>query len=211
MKKQSTAPAVCALLPLVGLAVLGCQPALPELLPGTREVKPPTEPHAVLEPGAPFDAAPRVVRVRVVPEDGAAADASRALFVKGHVGPGHVRQVQNGEVSEALAERVLPALTWPEGDGSIVIAPSVALAPGVTYGVLSGDPPLGVDLRVAAVDGVAMLDRVWPPLEAPGAGPFAIFCGDSALAAPPPRMELDPGGIPAALELGVFQGMSPSC
>src|SRR5262249_51184123 len=154
---------------------LGCQPSLPDVLPGTRAAASHTEPHALLEPSAPFDAAPRVVRVRVVPEDGATADPSRALFVKGHVGPAHVREVQNGEVSGALAERILPALTWAEEDGSIVIAPGVALAPGVTYGVLSGDPALGVDLRAAPADGALLLDRIWPPPDAAGAGPFAIY------------------------------------
>src|SRR5262249_10951868 len=108
-------------------------------------------------------------------------------------------------------ERILPALTWAEGDGSIVIAPGVVLDPGVTYGVLSGDPPLGVDLRASAVDGALMLDRLWPPPDADGAGPFAIFCRDGPLAPPPPSMELDPGGIAATLDLTVFEGMSPSC
>src|SRR5262249_28742267 len=152
-----------SLVPVLGLVVLGCQPSLPEPLHGSRAPEPDAEPYAALEPEAPFDAAPRVARVRVVPGSGAVADASRALFVKGHVGPGHVRQVQNFEISEALSERVLPALTWAEDDGSIVIAPGIALAPGVTYGVLSGDPPLGVDLRAAAEDGASLLERVWPP------------------------------------------------
>lgn len=211
MQKRSTACTMFSLVPVLGLVALGCQPSLPEPFPGSRPPEPDTEPHAVLEPDAPFDAASRVVRIRVVPAEGALADASRALFVKGHVGPAHVRQVQNFDVSEALSERVLAALTWADDDGSIVIAPGIALEPGVTYGVLSGDPPLGVDLRATAADSAAFLHKVWPPVNALGAGPFAIFCGDQPLAAPPSRVELDPGGVSGALARGVYLGMSPSC
>lgn len=221
MKKRSTAPPSCSLpsvlaltaLWAVALALAGCQPTLPDLRPGSGAAgtEAEGEPRALLEPAAPFEEAPRVARVRFVPAPGTAADASRVLFVKGHVGPGHVRQVESGDVSEALRERVLPALAWLDEDGSIVVAPSILLEPGVTYGVVSGAPPLGVNLRGAAKDDTVLLDRAWPPPEAPGAGPFAIYCGINPLAAPPPRVDLEPGGLAASLDLLASRGMSPSC
>ncbi|MEZ4301450.1 MAG: hypothetical protein R3B70_41335, partial [Polyangiaceae bacterium] len=155
--------------------------------------------------------APPVVRARVVPANGESVDPSRVLFVKGHVGDGHVRQVENDDVSQALSERVVPAVTWSLADGSVVIAPSVVLEPGETYGVLSGEPPLGVDVRVAKNDSVPVLRRAWPPPEAPAPAPFAIFCGDSALASPPSVVPVSPGEAPARLRRGVFHEIGDSC
>ena len=166
-------------------AGLGCQPALP-LPAGSGPGETPGEPHALLEPDAPFDAAPRVVRVRIVPEEGGATDPSRLLFVRGHVGDGHVRQVEHADISEALAERALPAFVWSDDDGSAILAPTDPLEPGLTYGVLSGDPPLGVDVRPAPDDPVPLLARVWPPPATPESGPFAIFCDTGDPAANPP-------------------------
>lgn len=213
--RASLALAVSAL--TVGL---GCQPALPAP-GGSDSAGSPGVAHALLEPEAPFDAAPRVARVRIVPDEGAVADPSRVLFVRDHVGPGHVRQVEDADISEALADRVLPASVWSEGDGSIVIAPAAPLERGATYGVLSGDPPLGIDLQATTADLSPLLARVWPPPGAPGApdapgpegGPFAILCREDgvSLANPPAEITLAPADTPATLTLGAAPGIAPWC
>lgn len=192
-------------------AAVGCQPSLPSI-PGSRADPggPPSAPHVLLEPESAFESAPPVVRARIFPAADATADASRLLFVRGHVGDGHVRQVEDGDVSQALGERILPALTWPLEDGSVVIAPAQALDPGVTYGVLSGDPPLGADLHVTAEDPVPLLHHLWPPADAP-AGSFAIFCGEDDLGAPPATVELAPGDVRATASLGVFNEVGHRC
>jgi hypothetical protein len=185
-------------------AVLGCQPSLPSIGGGRGDPgAPPREPHVLLEPDTPLDAAPPVLRARVVPGEDAVADPSRVLFVRGHVGDAHVRQVEDGDLSQALTERILPVVTWPLDDGSVVLAPAQALEPGVTYGVLSGDPPLGVDVRIAAEDTVPLLHHTWPPLDAP-AGPFAVLCGDDPLDMPPSHLTLAPGDVPAEMTSGVL-------
>lgn len=199
------------LLVLSGCAALGCQPSLP--WPPDHRAGPgeaPGEPHVLLEPDSPLEAAPPVLRARIVPGDDGAADPSRVLFVRGHVGDAHVRQVENGEVSQALTERILPAVAWAAGDGSAVIAPIGPLDPGATYGILSGDPPLGADVRVAPSDPVPILRHAWPPADAP-AGPFAVFCGDADLETAPPRVVLDPGDVPAVLNIGVFEALGARC
>lgn len=192
-------------------AMLGCDPTVPSL-PGTAVASEP--PHVVLFPDASPDLVPPVVRVRVVPEPGAFTDVSRLLFVIGHVGPAHVRQVENDEVSNALFERVVPASTWLEEDGSAVIAPTVVLEAGETYGVLSGDPALGVELHVDPADPVPVLARTWPPVDSVDsveAGAFAIFCGDRALATPPAEVELAPHGLAAVVQGGASAGIEPRC
>ena len=173
-------------------------------------VSPATEPHARLAPEAPFDDAPRVLRVEVVPSPGDTVDLSRLYFVRGHVGPAHLRQVENGEMSAALTERVLPAITFVR-DGASVLAPLLALEPGATYGVLSGNPPLGFDLHVSKEDVAPLLERVWPPVGAAGAGPFAIFCGEAPLAVGPSSFELEPVSVPAALVPGAAARLGPAC
>lgn len=223
-KKQPSAPrarsppfALCAC-----AVALGCQPALP-YPSGSGPGEAPAEPHALLEPDAPFGAAPRVVRVRIVPEEGGATDPSRLLFVRGHVGDGHVRQVEHADISNALAERALPALVWSDDDGSAILAPTDPLDPGATYGVLSGDPPLGIDVRPVREDPVPLLTHVWPPPATPESGPFAIFCdtghppedppGGLApdLPAPPDRLALSPGDIEATATLGASPTMPGPC
>lgn len=191
-------------------AALGCRPSLP-LGDGRGDpADPPRDPHVLLEPESAPEAAPPVLRAHVFPAEDAVADASRVLFVRGHVGDGHVRQVEDGDVSQALSERILPALAWPMDDGSVVIAPSVVLDPGATYGILSGDPPLGADVHITGEDPVPLLRRVWPPPDAP-AGPFAIFCGDDDLARPPALLALAPGDIHASSNIGVFDSIGAGC
>lgn len=196
---------------LLVLVASACQPSLPSPSPadGTA-VSPATEPHATLEPDSPFEDAPRVLRVHVVPSPGDVVDLARLFFVRGHVGPAHVRQVENDDLSAALTERILPAVIFAR-DGAGVLAPLVALEPGATYGVLSGDPPLGFDLHVSKADPAPLLDRVWPPPDAADAGPFAIFCGDAPLALAPSRVELDPVALPAAVLLGAAARIGATC
>lgn len=215
MSMRALLPTFSALLLILCAAALGCQPTLPDRFgDGGGSTSEAQQPHAVIEPEAPLDAAPRVVRVRIVPAAGATADAARVLFVRGHVGAGHIRQVVNDSVSQALTERVVPAITWTEEDGSVVLAPGEVLEPGETYGVLSADPPLGIDLRIDTGDPVPVLAQVWPPAGADAAGGFAIFCGEREIAAvPTPLAEvvLAPGDVAATMALGVADGIGSSC
>lgn len=189
----------------------GCQPSLPAGLSGRADPAAlPREPEVALDPQSPFDAAPPVLRAHIFPEEGAEVDASRVLFVRGHVGDGHVRQVEHGDLSQALQDRILPSVSWSLDDGSVVLAPALALDPGVTYGVLSGDPPLGEDIRVLSADAAPLLRRVWPPPGA-AAGPFAVLCGEGELAPPPPQITVGPGEIEAAVTIGAVDSIGERC
>src|SRR4051794_8991168 len=81
-----------------------------------------------LDPPSPLDAAPPVWRARIAPA-GAPIDPARVVFVQGHLGPAHLRQIQNDERSKALSKRILPAIVWredPSNDASAVIVAPVA-------------------------------------------------------------------------------------
>ncbi len=163
-----------------------------------------------LEPDSPFDDAPRVLRVEIAPPAGETVDPARLFFVRGHVGPAHVRQVENEDLSAALTERLLPVIAFSR-DGTGVLAPLLTLEPGATYGVLSGSPPLGLDLHISETDEAPLLDRVWPPPDTPGAGPFAIFCGPTPLSIEAASLDLDPTAIPAAFLLGAAARTGSGC
>src|SRR5262245_54371786 len=114
-------PAALALAATMLLA-LACDPELPF---------PPAAGSAAgivvtLDPSAPLDAAPPVLRVRIA-STGAAIDLARVVLAEGHLGPAHLRQIQRDERSMALSKRILPAIVWredPSNDRSdVIVAP----------------------------------------------------------------------------------------
>jgi hypothetical protein len=202
------------------LSALGCQPELPSPSgePGGAAVATSPamhDPEARIEPDSPLDAAPRVLRVRILPAAEAPVDPARLLFVRGHVTDALVAEVERGAVSAALAKRAVPAIAWPDKNGAAVLAPTEALDPDTTYGLLSGDPPLGVDIHVAAADSMALLARTWPPQAVPDPGRFAVFCDTSApghdLAEPHPHAELSPGDAGATVQRGIAGPLGARC
>ncbi|MBK8256056.1 MAG: lamin tail domain-containing protein [Polyangiaceae bacterium] len=189
---------------------IGCQPSLPD----PTDWGPPTEtaePSVQLEPEADFSLAPPVVRFRFHPGDSAEIDLKRLLFVEGHVGDGHLRQVVNSDVSETLAERVLPTLAWKEPDGTAVLAPTHVLTLGATYGVLSGEPALLADLSVTNVDPVPLLMRTWPSAETSSFSNFAIVCGESGPFQSPSGALFSPGNVLSTVEQGIWGGLGSNC
>lgn len=189
---------------------IGCQPALPDP-PGERPSEEITAPSIQLEPAGNFAQAPPVVRVRIVPGDSVEIDLKRLFFVEGHVGEGHLRQVVNSELSEALTERVMPTLAWKEPDGSAVLAPTHVLSLGATYGVLSGEPAVMADLDIVKTDPVPTLMRTWPPADGKSFSNFAIACGETSLFQSPSNVFFSPGNMEAAVQQGIWGGLGLSC
>lgn len=200
MKEQISLPGlVSAFSPTLAVMLLtflssGCRPELP--LPGSNPLSVADPPEFVvkIEPEAPLDAAPRVLRAHLSWAD--SIDKDRVFLIRGEVSEYHLRQIERGDLTKTLQERVVPALVWPEQNGEIVIAPTQVLEGGQTYAVASGEPSKVVHFVVRDVDELPILRRVWPPAEIPGR--LFIFCADISLAdvtAPVPADPLGPMGF----------------
>jgi hypothetical protein len=103
MSPSSTSPASLALLLLV---LAACQPALPDR-PDRTGVGEGSEAFVEPSPAAPLDALPPVFRLRA-----AAPGVEAFLLFRGEMREGHVRQLERGEMSLALAERLVETLSW---------------------------------------------------------------------------------------------------
>jgi hypothetical protein len=69
-----------------------------------------------VEPAAPLDAVPAVLRLRLDLDGGPPpppdAEPTRFVLVAGEVGSAHLGQLARNEISAALEERALPAARW---------------------------------------------------------------------------------------------------
>lgn len=200
---------------LLSLVVLltACSPDLSlTLARGPSATAPDGEPSLALEPSTVDGGAPSIVRLRVV----GAPTVSPEAFVlaSGEIGAAQLRQLRSGDVSRALAERLVPVLAWAEGEGegrTTVIAPTTPLEPGGQYTIASGEPSLALLFHVAEVDLTPTLTRTWPPIEDTRTARFAVYCGQ----APLPRLSLPvvtaPLGFLGTLHTGVTAQAGARC
>ena len=162
------------------------------------------------EPGAPLDAAPPVLRLRV--DSSAGLDPARVALVLGDVGPVQLRELGKGNISTAFAKRFVPALTWRDG-AALVIAPTVTLEAQEPYTLAIGEARTTATVQVAEADPVPLLRRVWPPEDA--AAPvdaFAVWCGDAPLPHLGAEVRLDPDGPTGWIRRGaVDAGAGAAC
>ncbi|WP_044985758.1 lamin tail domain-containing protein [Sorangium cellulosum] len=174
-------------------------------------------PELHIEPEAPLHAAPPVLRLRVrlpgaSPEG---VDPARALVVRGKVGAAHLRQIEQGELSKALSERVIPSIAWldgmPPGDLTLTVAPLVPLAPGETYAVASGSPVFSHHLQIAAEGSPPVLPRIWPPPDAGASLGLGVWCGDAPLPETAAAATLEPSGPAGELRRGAVEGIGARC
>ncbi|WP_437877775.1 lamin tail domain-containing protein [Sorangium sp. So ce513] len=174
-------------------------------------------PELQIEPAAPLDAAPPVLRLRVrLPGSAAGSvDPGRALVVRGKLGAAHRRQIEQGELSNALAKRVVPSIAWlndaPSGDLWLTVAPLAPLAPGETYAVASGSPAFSHHFQVAAEGSPPVLPRLWPPPDAGASLTLGVWCGDAPLPETAAPAALAPEGPPGELRRGAVGGIGARC
>jgi Lamin Tail Domain len=137
-----------------------------------------------VEPAAPIDAAPRVLRLRAeLP--GLTLDPTRFALVQGTLGPRQAREFYDGNVSATLSQQIVETLSWNDGDAE-TLAPTAPLQTGATYTLVVADVAAVVSVQVAASDSVPLLERVWPPDGASGTAAFAVWCGDDVV----PRVDM---------------------
>lgn len=197
-----------ALLLAPAFAALACNPDLPFPVdvPGADG-----ELSLTLDPPAPLDAAPPVLRLRVALA-GAVLDPARVVLVSGSLGPAHLRQLQRGEPSKALSKRIIPALIWSdaadEAGEAVVVAPTAPLVAGELYAIAAGDPPTAIEIRITAADPAPFLPRIWPPEGGAATAALGVWCGDDPLPALDVAASLEPGGPAGSIRRGAFPGAS---
>jgi hypothetical protein len=168
-----------------------------------------------VEPAAPPDAVPPILRLRLLFDAGPPVDPARVFLIEGEVGPAHIRQIEKGALSKALSKRIVPALVWPDDAASpeqgIEVAPTVPLELGATYTLVSGEPSFAAPLRVLEDDSAMTLARVWPPLEEGITASLGIWCGADGLAPLEVSAALEPGGPRGLIRAGAVEGAGFRC
>ena len=158
-------------------------------------------------PSAPLDAAASVVDIRLdEPPDGVTAD--RVVVATGVLDQ-HLRELEEDNVSMALAARILEVVAWTEPSGAIVLSPSAALDAGETYSVALADAFVSATFSVAAAP-PPVLPRIWPPVGEAASTSFGVWCGASALEGPAVSARLEPAGPSGELAIGV-DGVDARC
>lgn len=163
-----------------------------------------------LEPSAPLDAAPAVVRIHLrAPADGPPPnpplDPERFVLVQGAAGPAQLGQLAREEISAALAERMLPTLAWSEDEYHVVLVPTVPLEAEQPYAVASGAPKFTADLVVRSDDPLPTWPRIWPPVGESASSGIGVWCGDGALPLHSETTVLVPDPWPGSLATGALR------
>ncbi|WP_437289951.1 lamin tail domain-containing protein [Sorangium sp. So ce406] len=174
-------------------------------------------PELQIDPAAPLDAAPPVLRllVRLPAAAAGSVDPGRALILRGKIGAAHLRQIEQDDLSNALAERVVPSIAWlneaPTGDLWLTVAPLAPLAPGETYAVASGSPAFSHHIQVATEGSPPVLPRLWPPPDGGASLTFGVWCGDAPLPEMAAAAALAPGGPAGELRRGAVDDIGARC
>lgn len=168
---------------LLTFVVAGCRPDLPD--PGSFPLTAADPPEFIVrvEPDAPLEATPRVLRAHL--QWPSPIDKERVFLIRGEVTEYHLRQIEQSDLTKTLMERIVPAVVWAEDERNVVIAPTVTLEPGQTYAVVSGEPSKAMHFVVRKDVEPLLLNRIWPAFDEPTG--FGIFCGAAEL----PEVELD--------------------
>lgn len=186
---------------LLTSVVSACRPDLS--VPGSEPLTAADPPQFLvqIEPDAPLDATPRVLRAHVQWPN--PIDKERVFLIRGEVTDYHLRQIERDDLTKTLIERIVPAIAWAEDERNVVIAPTVALEPGQTYAVVSGEPSKVVHFVVRKEKEPLFLNRSWPPADTPG--PFGIFCGPNPLPEVQLQAQLDPLGPRGTWRRGIVE------
>lgn len=147
-----------------------------------------------LEPEAPLDRAPAVVRLRVAASDPGLDAALEVLVIADELSDYHLGRIVKRDLPQTLLDRVVPSLAWPEPD-AIVVAPSVPLAAGTLYSIAS--PELGRigTIQIDPDPKEKILSRLWPPFESGAGSERVLYCADGPIDLDPTVLELSPGPV----------------
>ncbi|NUO51362.1 MAG: lamin tail domain-containing protein [Polyangiaceae bacterium] len=188
------------------LFVLGCDPGLPTP-PGASSSTPAIEIEVV--PPAPSDAVAPVSHFRLRSAARAGARPDAVALVVGEVGPRHVEQIAEGDPSDALSERIVPASVIPIED-DIWIVPHVMLERGERYDAVVGDTETTFPIVVDS-EAEAPFERLWPPPDLPVAQASLFYCGPDEVSFEPEEDALFPDGPRGVWSPGTPSGAGRRC
>lgn len=193
-----------ALVVTIALGLLACRPDLPSstshLAPADFAVQ--------LEPAAPLDRAPPILRLHLTLEP--PADLDRIVLVEGDLSASRLLELSRGDIPDSLRKRFLPVVAWPEG-AQIVVSPEAPLERGRTYTIASGSPKGMAHVRVDEHDAVPIATRVWPPAGLGATLSFGVFCSDTELAPIDDDILLAPEREPGRLVRGLDADVGDRC
>jgi hypothetical protein len=184
---------------LLGALLAGC-PGPPDPPQRSARADPDAGAKVEVEPEATLEAAPPVLRLRVLVPPGAVESAEQVRLFAGTLSAYHLGRIREQALPATLLEREVPCVTWSEASGrELVVAPSVPLVPGETYSLAS--PALGMlaTVTITGDDRAALLTRTWPPTDAGHGVEWAIFCGEAEGPFDAAIVRLDPLGLPAEI------------
>ncbi|MBM4356994.1 MAG: lamin tail domain-containing protein [Deltaproteobacteria bacterium] len=156
-----------------------------------------------VEPPAPLDAVPTVLRLHVHLEvDDALRD--RARLFEGELSDAQLRQAAELELSASLAERLVATRSWGTEHG-LVVAPLQALREGGRYTLALAERRLGL-LTVVNRDSAPQLSLRWPPGGASPSGWLGVYCHDDRTFDVETAAVLAPSGITGMFRSGIAPG-----
>jgi hypothetical protein len=172
------------------LLVSACQP-LPEEPPRQGSLGPPS---LALEPDAPLDRAPPVVRLRIAQAEPDLESASEVLVIEDELSDYHLGRILKRDLPQTLLDRVVPALAWTEPD-AIVVAPGAPLTAGAVYSIASPDLGRIGTIQIEANPADAILARLWPPAESGAGSERVLYCAQGPIDFSAAEPELSPGAV----------------
>jgi hypothetical protein len=160
-----------------------------------------------------LDAIAPVLRMRLSFARAPAIDHGRIYLIEGDIGPGHLRQIKQGELSKALSKRLQPALVWADetAHDGVFVAPTVPLERGAEYTLAGGDPLFSFPLRVLEEDAVPWMARIWPPADSGATVSLGIWCGDVPQRPLTAEATLEPHGPRGMIYPGAVDGAGMRC
>jgi hypothetical protein len=185
---------------------LGCDPGLPRPTAAASSV---ATIELEVDPPAPSDAIAPVSQLRLRSALRAGASAEAVALVVGEVGPRHIQQIAEGDPSDALSERIVPATVMPIDD-DLLIVPHVALEPGERYDAVVGATEATFPI-VVDPEGEVPFERLWPPAELPVAGASLFYCGSRDVAFEPEETSLLLDGPRGVWSPGTPRGAGLHC
>lgn len=156
-----------------------------------------------VEPTAPLDAAPPVLRlhVHVPPEP---ADLDRVRLFEGELTDGQLHYAGEAVLSSSLSGRLVPTTTWFADDG-LVVAPSRTLREGAKYTLMRGEERLAV-LTVSDTDTLPTFALAWPPEGASSTGWLGVWCHPQLRFDVEIPVFLEPSSMTGVLRSGIAPG-----
>lgn len=127
---------------------------------------------------------------------------SDPILIEGEIPSASLLRYADGEVTDALAERIIPSRFEMQAQALILRSAQLLLV-GQRYSVIAREGVLG-NFVVGADVGAGYMERIWPPRDSALATTQALYCGNSA-PTQAAAIALFPAGVAADVHPGLDQ------